>query len=228
MQETIIINGISIEITKKKIKNIHLKILPPDGKVAVSMPYSTSLSAVKKFILAKWSWIEKHQKQRQQKPTTPRYEYLNDEMHYVWGIAYPLRLVTDYHPQRVYIQENQLHLHAPANATPNIKLFILDQWYHEQLRTVIPQYIEKWQPQLNVKVTEFGLRKMKSCWGSCNPRTGNIVFNTELAKKTLDCLEYIVVHEMVHLLEPSHNHRFKGFMDQFLPDWRLRKEFLNR
>lgn len=228
MQETIIVKDLEIQIIKKKIKNLHLKLIPPVGDVIISMPYKMSMTTVKNFIESKWSWIEKHRQELLQKPSLPIYQYLDGELHHVWGEHYPLKLQTDYHPTRVYIQENALYLHAPLNAGIKAKQYILEQWHHAQLQAALPNYIAKWEPQLGVSVKGFSLRKMKSCWGSCNTRTGEIMFNTELVKKPLSCLEYIVVHEMVHLLEPSHNHRFKSLMSHFLPDWQLHKKFLNQ
>jgi len=225
---TMKLNELDVEITQKDIKYVHLSVYPPDGKVKVSAPVSMSQDTIRVFVISKLGWIKKQQnKLRAQEREAPR-EYLDRESHYVWGKRYLLKIQETDAPSKIELKHNKLVLSIRPGTSQERKQAVLEAWYRENLKQAIPAMIEKWQPRLGVRVNRFYVQRMKTKWGSCSFHSGNIRLNTELAKKPLVCLEYIVVHEMTHLLEPTHNSRFTGLMDQFLPKWRFYRDELNR
>lgn len=225
---TMKLNELDVEIIQKNIKNVHLSVYPPDGRVKVSAPVSMSQDTIRVFVISKLGWIKKQQnKLRAQEREAPR-EYLDRESHYVWGKRYLLKIQAIDAPPKIELKHNKLVLSIRPGVAQEKKRDFLEAWYRENLKQAIPAMIEKWQPRLGVRVNRFYVQRMKTKWGSCSFHSGNIRLNTELAKKPLACLEYIVVHEMTHLLEPTHNSRFVGLMDQFLPKWRFYRDELNR
>jgi predicted metal-dependent hydrolase len=219
---------IAVEVIKKDIKNLHLSVYPPAGRVRISAPQRMNLDAIRIFAISKLDWIKQQQKKlRQQERETPR-EYLDRESHYVWGKRYLLKVVESDEASRVELQHNKMHLRVRPGASDEKKQANVEEWYREQLKQVAPSLIAKWEPLVGVKVERFFVQKMKTKWGSCNPESLSIRLNTDLAKKPPQCLEYIVVHEMVHLLEPTHSARFTTLMDQFMPQWRFCRAELNR
>jgi predicted metal-dependent hydrolase len=225
---TIELGNISVDIVRKNIKNIHLSVYPPAGNVRISAPLRMNLDTIRVFAISKLDWIEKHQqKMRSQVRETPR-EYLDRESHYLWGKCYLLNLLEIKTRSHVELRHDCLLLQVHPGADIVKKRAIFDEFYHQQMEAAIPPLIDKWERLMGVNVTSFSVRKMKTKWGSCTPNLGTIRFNLELAKKPAECLEYVVVHELVHLLEPSHNHRFIAFMDAFLPQWRFYQSELNR
>jgi len=225
------LNDLDVEVIQKNIKHVHLSVYPPDGKVKVSAPVGMSPDTLRVFVVSKLGWIRKQQsKLRAQEREAPR-EYIDRESHYVWGKRYLLKIEATEAPPRIELRHNKLVLSVRTGTSRERKQAILEAWYRENLRHAIPALIEKWQPRMGVHVTRFHVQRMKTRWGSCSVHSGNsgnIRLNTELAKKPLACLEYIVVHEMTHLLEPTHNSRFIGLMDRFLPKWRFYRDELNR
>ncbi|MBS0588706.1 MAG: M48 family metallopeptidase [Proteobacteria bacterium] len=222
------LNELDVEIIQKNIKNVHLSVYPPDGRVKVSAPSSMSQDTIRVFVISKLGWIKKQQnKLRAQEREAPR-EYLDRESHYVWGKRYLLKIQETDAPSKIELKHNKLVLSIRPGVAQEKKRDFLEAWYRENLKQAIPAMIEKWQPRLGVRVNRFYVQRMKTKWGSCSFHSGNIRLNTELAKKPLACLEYIVVHEMTHLLEPTHNSRFVGLMDQFMPKWRFYRDELNR
>ncbi len=217
--------GFEVEVTQKKIKHLHLKVCPPNGTVRISAPLHLSQEKIHKFALSKLAWITKQKKRMQIQPQSKPVEYTNAETHYFRGQSYCLRIIENNKIQFAELRNNQLYLQVPEGADTEIKRAVLDAWYRLQLMELIPPLIKKWELKMNVTVKHFSIRSMKTRWGSCTPKTGRIRFNLELVKKSPECLEYIVVHELAHLLEASHNNRFKELMDQYYPDWKLyRKE----
>jgi len=228
MAERIDLGGIPVEVTFKDIKNVHLSVYPPTGRVRISAPVRMNLDTVRIFAISKLDWIKQQQRKlREQERETPR-EYLNRESHYLWGRRYLLRVIEGDQTPSVEIQHSRLLLHVRQKTTEEKKQEVVAQWYRNQMRVAIPSLIDKWTPVIGVTVQGFYVQQMKTKWGSCNPRAGTIRLNTELAKKPKECLEYIVVHEMAHVLEPTHNARFIALMDGFIPNWRLRRDQLNR
>jgi predicted metal-dependent hydrolase len=228
MAERIDLGGIPVEVTFKDIKNVHLSVYPPTGRVRISAPVRMNLDTVRIFAISKLDWIKQQQRKlREQERETPR-EYLNRESHYLWGRRYLLRVIEGDQTPSVEIQHSRLLLHVRQKTTEEKKQEVVAQWYRNQMRVAIPSLIDKWTPVIGVTVQGFYVQQMKTKWGSCKPRAGTIRLNTELAKKPKECLEYIVVHEMAHVLEPTHNARFIALMDGFIPNWRLRRDQLNR
>ncbi len=225
--ETLTISNIVINIERKKIKNMYLKVRPPQGKVLISAPKKTKIETIRMFAIDKLTWIKKQQKKfDSQVRETPR-EYIERESHYLWGERYLLKIVeSNQHPQ-ITLNHKNILLQIPPQYDRLQKQKMMNRWYREQLKQAIPSLIEKWQPMMKVKVNKFFVQQMKTKWGSCNVTQGNIRLNTELAKKPRVCLEYIVVHEMNHLLVPNHGQKFIDLMDYFLPQWREYQQILN-
>ena len=221
------IDGIPIEILRKPIKNMHLRIYPPDGRVCVSAPLRLSLTHIYKQIETKRAWLHTQRAKLQALPAPIEPQLQNGECHYFLGQPYTLSLDEYQGVACVQLQGNQLQLCASPNSTPQQKLGILKKWHQTQMQLLIPALIEKWQPLMGVTVAAWGSKTMKTRWGSCNVRTHRIWLNLILITKPEKCLEYVLIHEMVHLLEASHNQRFHQLMDNFMPDWRVHKIALN-
>lgn len=222
------LGDIAVEVVKKNIKNIHLSVYPPAGRVRISAPLRMNLDTIRVFAISKLGWIKQQQKKlREQERETPR-EYLDRESHYVWGKRYLLKVIESDTAPTVELKHRQMRLRVRPGASDEKKQAIVEEWYREHLKQAVPALISKWEPLLGVKVNRFFVQRMKTKWGSCCPGSGSIRLNTDLAKKPPGCLEYIVVHEMAHLLEPTHNGRFIALMDQFMPQWRFHREELNR
>lgn len=222
------LGDIVVDVVRKDIKNIHLSVYPPTGRVRISAPERMQLDTIRVFAVSKLGWIKKQQqKLQEQERETPR-EYLERESHYVWGKRYLLKIVEFDDTPSVELKHNHMILIIRPGTNEERKQTIIEQWYREQIRQELPSLIATWERRMGVKVERFFVRRMKTKWGSCNPQRGYIRLNTDLAKKPRECLEYILVHEMVHLLEPTHNSRFAELMDQFLPKWQFYREQLNR
>lgn len=224
----LVIGELTAELNYKAIKNVHLSVYPPDGNVRVSVPRSMSEDTIRAFVISKLNWIKgQQQKLRNQEREAPR-EFINRESHYYNGERYLLKVVERNTRGMIELRHNSLVLHIKTGSTVEQRRRLLNEWYRKQLKASIPAIIEKYEKILNVKVAEFGVKRMKTKWGTCNPTAGRIWINLELAKKPPECLEYIVVHEMMHLLEPSHNKRFVLLMDRFMSKWQFYRDELNR
>lgn len=224
----IVIGEIDIEILRKNIKNIHLSVHPPDGRVRLAVPEKMDGDAVRIFAISKLAWIKKQKSKFHSQDRQSAREFLSGESHYFLGNRYLLNVLETSGKQYAEISNKKdINLYVRKNSTKEKREKIMLEWYREELKNLIPGYIEKWEPIMGVKVEDFGVKQMKTKWGSCNIGAKRIWINLELAKKTPRCLEYIVVHEMVHLLERKHNDIFKGYMDKFLPNWRSIKAELN-
>ncbi|MCK9398269.1 MAG: M48 family metallopeptidase [Methylobacter sp.] len=222
------LGDIAVDVVLKDIKNIHLSVYPPTGKVRIAAPLRMDLDTIRVFAITKLGWIKSQQKKlREQQRETPR-EYLDRESHYVWGKRYLLQLVEKNAAPEVELKHNKMRLQIRPASSDVKKQEILEAWYREILKDAVPALIGKWEPLIGVKVERFFVQRMKTKWGSCSPKSKSIRLNTELAKKPPECLEYIVVHELVHLLEPTHNTRFITLMDRFMPKWRFYKDELNK
>jgi predicted metal-dependent hydrolase len=228
MISTILLGDIEMSVVHKSIKNIHLSVYPPQGKVRIAAPLRLDLDTIRVFAIAKLAWIKQQQKKlRAQERQSPR-EYLNRESHYVWGKRYLMRVVEHDAAPLIALKHNTLILNIRPTADDDKKQSVLDEWYRYQIKTEISLLIQKWAPLIGVEQPTFVARKMKTKWGSCTPAAKSIRINLELAKKPLECLEYIVVHELTHLIEPTHNSRFVGLMTQFMPKWRFYRDMLNQ
>ncbi len=224
----IALGDIIVDVVQKDIKNIHLSVYPPVGKVRIAAPLRMDLDTIRVFAISKLGWIKRQQQKLcEQARETPR-EYLDRESHYLWGKRYLLQLLEQDTAPQVMLKHQQMILQIRPVTSTEKRQEILDAWYREQLKNAVPALITKWEPLMGVRVGRFFVQRMKTKWGSCSPSTQSIRLNTELAKKPPECLEYIIVHEMTHLLEARHNSRFISLMDQFMPKWRFYKEELNR
>ena len=225
--EVIKVQEIEITIERKAIKHMYLKVRPPTADVLISAPDRTKTETIRNFVVNKLSWIRKQQgKINSRKPEKPC-NYVDRESHYLWGEKYPMTIVESA-KWNVNLENKTIVLETPSDASFYQKQQMISAWYRQKLKQVIPKLIKKWEPTIGVKVNNFFVQQMKTKWGSCNITAGNIRLNTELAKKPPICLEYVVVHEMTHLLEASHNKRFKALLDKFLPQWREHEQMLDR
>ncbi len=225
----LVVGDLEIELIKKNIKNIHLVVLPPDGRVRVSVPKKQDDEALRLFIVSKLSWIKKQQVKFQKQKRQPAREYVSGESHYFLGERFLLNVIyTNKGKQGVELRNRTyLDLFVRESSTKEQRQKVMKEWYRRELKALIPPLIEKWEPLIGVKVNSWGVKLMKTRWGSCNITAGRIWLNLDLAKKNPACLEYIVVHEMVHLLERLHNANFVAYMDKFLPNWRSIRAELN-
>lgn len=222
------LGSIAVDVVFKDIKNVHLSVYPPTGRVRISAPSRMSLDTIRVFAISKLAWIRQQQEKLQaQERETPR-EYLDRESHYVWGKRYLLRMVESEGAPAVELKHSRILLQVRPGTNEKRRQAIVDEWYRLILKQAVPLLIAKWEPLMGVKLKRFFVQRMKTKWGGCNHSARTIRLNTELAKKPRECLEYIVVHELVHLLEPTHNARFIGLIGQFMPNWRFRRGQLNR
>ena len=228
MGTTIYLGNIAVDVVLKDIKNVHLSVYPPLGKVRISAPSRMKVDTIRLYAISKLDWIKQQQKKlREQERETPR-EFLGRESHYVWGKRYLLEVVEKDSAPTIKLMHSKIRLQVRSGSDEDKKQEILDAWYRDQLKAAIPPLVAKWEPLLNVRVNGFIVRRMKTKWGSCSPGLRTIRINTELAKKPPECLEYITVHEMIHLLEPTHNNRFVTLMNKFMPTWQFHRDNLNR
>ncbi len=228
MVERFEIAGIGVDVVFKNIKNIHLSVNPPFGAVRIAAPERMKLDTIRVFAISKLSWIKEQQcKLQAQERETPR-EFLERESHYVWGKRYLLNVIEANRAPSVELKHRKLALHIRPGASQEARQAVIDAWYRGLVKEAAHPMIAKWEPILKVAVNKVFVQRMKTKWGSCAVASRNLRLNTDLAKKPIDCLEYIVVHEMAHLLAPTHNARFIALMDTFMPNWRLQRELLNK
>lgn len=221
-------NSPELELTRKRVKYLRIRVCPPDGQVKISAPHRMPLATIQNFLQEKQSWIEKQQTKIRARKPKPFKTYREGELHYFWGQSFPIKIVETTSKSRVEIKSDALELHLKPETDKAKREALLDDWYRQQLKQRIPELIEKYEPRMGVQVKEFNVKKMKTRWGSCNPRAQRIWLSLELAQKPIECLEYVVVHEMVHILEASHNKRFWGLVEEFLPDWQSAKGKLSK
>lgn len=228
MTTQIKLGDVTIDVVFKDIKNVHLSVYPPSGRVRISAPLRMDIDTIRVFAISRLGWVKQQQKKfQEQERETPR-EYLNLESHYVWGKRYLLKVIESEETPTVELKHKKMVLCVRPGTDDKKKQAIIDAWYREQLKNAVPPLIAKWEPLLGVKVERFFVRRMKTKWGSCNYKARNIRLNTELAKKPQECLEYVIIHEMAHLLEPTHNSRFIILMDRFMPKWQFYRDKLNQ
>ncbi|MCC5015053.1 MULTISPECIES: M48 family metallopeptidase [unclassified Legionella] len=214
------IDGIVINIIRKPIKNIHLRIYPPHGEVRVSVPLRFSMALIHRQLEAKSAWIHAQRARLTQNPPPPSPRFETGEHHYFLGKSFAFVIHENSQQAKIVIDDRFIHCFTKADSTVTIREVLLKSWYREQMKAVLPQLLQKWEPIIGVNVNSWGIKLMKTRWGSCNVRAQRIWLNLNLIKKPLACLEYVLVHEMVHLLEASHNKRFHALMTRFMPQWR--------
>jgi predicted metal-dependent hydrolase len=218
-----------IDVVRKPIKNLHLGVYPPDGRVRIAAPQGVNDEVIRLFAVSKLAWIKKQRlKFAGQERQSPR-EVVAGESHYYWGDRYRLDVIYQPGPPKVVVRnKSYLDLYVRPGSDRTQRQRVLTEWYRRQLKAQIPPLLAKWQPILGVEAAAWGVKQMKTRWGTCNIQARRIWLNLELVKKPPHCLEYIIVHELVHLHERRHNDRFHALMDRFLPPWRSYREELNQ
>ena len=223
------VGNIQIEVVKKNIKNIHLAVYPPNGLVRLASPLDVQEETIKLFAISKLAWIKRQQRKYEKFERQSPRNYIERESHYFFGKRYLLKIIESDKPKKVEIKtKTYINLYARPNSTLNQREDILIEWYRAEIKKVVPELIRKWENKIGVSSNGWGVKQMKTKWGACNIEAKKIWLNLELAKKPVNCLEYIIVHELVHLLERNHNEVFFNYMNKFLPKWKLYKNELNR
>lgn len=227
MSETIKLGGISIQVTRKAIKNVHLSVHPPEGRVTLVAPNGTRPEVARAFAISKLGWIrDQQQKMRKQVRETPR-QFINRETHFLWGRRYLMTVLYQDAKPSVSLDHKKITLSVRPGSDQAKRADVIHEWHKSLLHEVVPSLIAKWKIKLKVEVSGYFLQRMKTKWGSCNHEGGHIRLNTELVKKPKDLLEYVVVHEMVHLIEPVHSERFISILEKNYPTWREARADLN-
>ncbi|HYO68479.1 MAG TPA: SprT family zinc-dependent metalloprotease [Archangium sp.] len=225
---TLTVSGVRVAVVRKAIKNLHLGVYPPDGRVRVAAPLAVSDAAVRVAVISKLPWIKRQQAAFEHQPRESEREMVSGESHYFLGRRYRLDVVDVVGANRVVLRNRRtLELHVQRGADAEYRKQLLYRWYRERLREFVPPLLEKWEAAIGVKVAGWGIKKMKTKWGSCNAEARRLWLNLELAKKPPECIEYLIVHELVHLLVRHHDDRFNALMDRHLPKWRLVRQSLN-
>lgn len=227
-KEKIAIANVEIDVIRKDIKNMHLAVYPPNGRIRLSAPSTTDSEVVRLFAISKLGWIKKHVKNFKKQARESEREFISGESHYVKGKRYLLNVIKHDGYAKVSLDgSKKLTLKIKPKATRAEKAKAIKEWYRKQLKAELPDLITKWEKRIGVKSKDWGVKQMRTKWGACNIEEKRIWLNLELAKKPNICLEYIIVHELVHLLERNHNDRFVAYMDEFMPKWRLYRDELN-
>ena len=227
MSEVIQIGGISIQVTRKGIKNVHLAVHPPDGRVTLAAPSQTRLEVARAYAISRLSWIRQQQEKfRAQARETPR-RFIERESHYLWGRRYLLSVTYHEAKPSISLDHKRITLTVRPGSDAARRAEVIHEWHKVQLHKVVPPLIEKWERKFKVEARGYFLQRMKTKWGSCNHQRGHIRLNTELVKKPKDLLEYVIVHEMAHLIEPTHSDRFIALLEKHYPTWRDARAELN-
>ena len=227
MAEFFQLGEIAITVTRKNVKNVHLSVHPPDGRVTLVAPTATRLDVARAYAITRIGWIKQQQGRfSRQARETPR-QFKGRETHYLWGRRHLLKIIEREEKPRIKVDHRAIHLQVRPAATRDTRSRIMHEWHLQLLHDVIPDLIRKWEARIGVKVRGYFLQRMKTKWGSCNPQRGTIRLNTELVKKPRDMLEYVIVHEMVHLIEKKHTKAFFRYLDRFYPKWTVIRSELN-
>jgi predicted metal-dependent hydrolase len=227
-EKTIVINGLAVKVIRKRIKNLHLAVYPPDGWVRIAVPEIIDDEAVRLAVISKFGWIKRQIKSFENQPRQSARELITGESHYYLGKRYLLDVShTEKKPAVELKNKKTLTLLVKETTTLEQREQLLTDWYRKEMKRLLPGIIRKWEMKSELKVDAFGIKRMKTKWGSCSPTQKRIWLNLELIKKPISCLEYIVVHEMVHFLERTHNDKFVTHMDRIMPQWRTFRDDLN-
>lgn len=225
----IVVNNIVIDVVRKNIKNLHLAVYPPSGRVRIATPTKVDDEAVRLFAISKLAWIKKNQAKYVNQERQSERKFVSGESHYFRGQRYLLNVIHHSGYPKITIRNKKyIDLYVKQDYTQGQRENVMTNWYRKSLKEQIPALIEKWQKIVGVEVADWEIKRMKTRWGTCNREARRIWLNLELSKKPEHCLEYIIVHEMVHFLERNHTERFVAYMDSFMPLWRNYKEELNR
>lgn len=221
------VGTVTIHVVRKDIKNIHLSVHPPKGRVRIASPLAITDEAIRLFAISKLPWIKNQQRKFQEQERETMREYLSRESHYCFGQRYLLNVIEHDKPAKVILNKATIDLYVKKGTSQSGRQVIMNEWYRKELKNRVPELLEKWQKIVGVSVSEWGVKLMKTKWGTCNRDQKRIWLNLELAKKPVICLEYIIVHELVHLLERNHNDTFMQYMDTFMPQWKTYRNDLN-
>lgn len=225
--ETINLGSIKAEVLRKRIKHMHLGVFPPEGSVRISAPEDVALDTIRVFAISKLGWIKSQQRKMQAQPREPQREFIDRESHYVWGRRYLLQIQELAAPASIVLSGKNMRMTVRPGTPTDKRQALLEAWYRTQVREAAQPLLRKWQAIMGVQAGKLLVQRMKTKWGSCNPKTGLIRLNTDLAKKPPEHLEYVIVHELAHLIEASHGERFVAAMDMFLPKWQHLRDELN-
>ncbi|MBT8421222.1 MAG: M48 family metallopeptidase [Gammaproteobacteria bacterium] len=223
------VRGTPVEVVRKDIRNLHVGVYPPNGRIRIAAPLRLDDEAVRLAVISRLGWIRREQLKFDRQERQSQREFVTGESHYFGGLRYRLNVIEHDGSPSIRLPDNTtMELRVPRGADRSRREIVLQQWYRQQLRERIPPLLTKWEPKVGIAVAEVRIRKMKTRWGSCNTEARRIWLNQELAKKPPSCLEYILVHEMTHLIERRHNEHFRDLMDTLMPSWYLYREALNR
>ncbi|MGG7198537.1 M48 family metallopeptidase [Clostridium butyricum] len=224
-----IVSGIPIEIVKKNIKNIHLGVYPPEGKVRVAAPLNTNDETIRLLVISRLSWIKKQREKFLTQDRQSKREYVSGESIYLWGQRYLLKVIDNKGYSKVKVENKKyINLYIKKESTVEQREKVINNWYRKQLKKKLPDVLEKYSQLIGVNPSDYGVRIMRTKWGACNTETGRISVNLNLVKRPKNCLEYVVTHELIHLIERHHNERFKELLDKYYPGWRVTKDELNK
>jgi predicted metal-dependent hydrolase len=222
------LGDIAVDVVLKDIKNVHLSVYPPTGRVRISAPKRMSVDTIRVYAVSKLDWIKQQQMKLREQERESRREYLDRESHYVWGRRYLLKVIEAGATPEVQLRPGTMLLSVRPDATEEMRKAVVAGWYRQTLKAAAQPLIGVWERRLRVEVHRLFVQQMRTKWGSCNTTARSIRLNTELARKPRECLEYVVLHELVHLIERRHDERFKQYMDRFMPQWRQYRDELNR
>lgn len=227
MTETLKVGELSVELIRKSVKHVHLSVHPPEGNITLVAPTGTRTEVARAYAISRLAWIRAQQASfASQARETPR-RYVSRESHYLWGRRYLLAVEYREAKPKVVLDHRRIRLCVRPGSDASSRERVMHEWRKSELHQVLPDLIAKWEARLGVHVAGYFLQRMKTKWGSCNPRARHIRLNTELAKKPKDLLEYVMVHEMIHLLDPTHGERFVSLLDAHYPTWREARQELN-
>ncbi len=221
------IGGIRVQVVKKAVKNLHLTVHPPDGRVRIVAPDRMPLDTIKAFTVSKLAWMRRHIEQIQAQERESQRDFVDRESHLLWGSRYLMRVEEREAPPAVELRHREIVLRIRPGTDRARREEILRAWYRSQVRAAAAPLLARWQPILKVEVRAVFVQKMKTKWGSCSPRKGTIRLNADLARKPPECLEYVLVHELSHFIVTGHGERFKSLMTRHIPDWKQRRARLN-
>lgn len=228
MSRTIVLGDLTMDVVQKDIKNVHLSVYPPIGRVRIAAPSHMTLAKIRLFAITKLGWIKEQQRKLREQEREAEREYVTRESHFVWGRRRLLTVIESASAPEMELRPSTLIMKVRPGATVEDREYVISAWYRSLIRTEARPLIDLWAPRIAVTLHGFFVRHMKTKWGSCNADARTIRLNTELAKKPKECLEYIIVHELVHLRERGHSRRFQSIMDSVLPNWRSTRDLLNR
>lgn len=227
MEDQIVISNIEMLVERKDIKNMYIRILPPDGKVKITVPKAISDDAIRMFAISRIAWIKKQKANFENQSRQTKRQYISGESHFLWGKRYRLEVIYSGVRNDVFVREDKLFLQARKESTQEQRETVIEEWYREQIKQAIPSVLEKYSRIVGKAPDEWRVKNMRTKWGTCNPIKKRIWLNLQLAKKTPECLDYVIVHELVHLYVKNHNDEFRAYMDQFYPNWQVVKKQLN-